>query len=109
MAKKINRGGRCEGLGTINGKPMSHWEREAKRMVLDSLVRAAVYFGWGSERPDIQSIIHKIAADRLMELANAEDPNLVKELLAERNRCQMNLARFLAGVSGRALGKGEKK
>jgi len=43
----------------VNGKPMSHWEREAKRVVLDTLVRAAVNFGWHTERPELQSVIHK--------------------------------------------------
>lgn len=83
----------------INGKPMSHWEAMGKRLVVDAMVRAAIGWGWG-EDPAKQSIPQKIAADRLMELANAEDPELVGELLAERARCQENLARFLVSLSG---------
>lgn len=92
----------------INGKPMSHWEREGKRVVLDSLVRAATYLGWGSDRPELQSVVHKIAADRLMELANAEDPVLVKELLEERSRCLDNLALFAASFAGQPKKKRKK-
>jgi ribosomal protein L11 len=86
----------------INGQPMSHWKREAKKVVLDSLVRAAINFGWGRQRPE-QSIIHKIAADRLMELANGEDPGLVKELLEERDRCLAGLARVLGILPGESI------
>lgn len=92
----------------INGKPMSHWEREARRVVLDTLVRGATYLGWGGGRPELQSIVHKIAADRLMELANAEDPELVGELLAERSRCQENLALFVASMGGSGTVGGQK-
>jgi len=92
----------------INGKSMAHWEREGKRVVLDSLVRAATYLGWGSDRPELQSIVHKIAADRLMELANAEGPELVKELLEERSRCLDNLALFAASFAGRKRKKASK-
>jgi hypothetical protein len=80
----------------INGQPMSHWEREGKKLVVWTLVRAATKFGWSTNRPELQSIIHKIAADRIMELANAEDSSLVQEALDERSRCQTALVAFFA-------------
>lgn len=87
----------------INGKPMSHWEAMGKRLVVDAMVRAAINWGWSGD-PTRQSIPQQIAANRLMELANAEDPVLVDELLAERARCQEGLAQFMASLS---KGKGK--
>lgn len=91
----------------INGKPMAHWERQAERVVVDVLVRAATSFGWrplGAESPEFpdphQSIIHKLAADRLMAMAEAESPALVKELLDERDRCRSNIMRFISELGG---------
>lgn len=103
----------------FNGKPMSHWERKAKEVVVEILVRAATDYGWrplGAESPEFpdphQSIIHKLAADRLMAMAMAEDPEIVKEMLANRARFQENLARFVASMGGggsRAVGGQKRK
>lgn len=71
-----------------NGKPMSHWEKMAKETVVDHLIRSAM-------RCDQRSLPGKIAYDRLMDLAKAEDPEVVKELLEEMKRCQRNLGRIL--------------
>ncbi len=67
--------------------------------MISVLVRAATEYGWGG-KPELQSIIHRIAADRLMELANAEGAETVRELLAERDRCRENLALFVASLIG---------
>jgi hypothetical protein len=92
----------------INGKPMSHWEYEGKKLVVWTFVRAATEFSWGTGRPELQSIIHKIAADRIMELANAIDPALVQEALDERARCQAALGAILADITGSGKPKRKK-
>lgn len=67
------------------GKPMSHWEHEAKKLVVEILVRGYINL-------DTRSIIGELASKRLMELANAENPETVKEVLETR-------ARFAAGMA----------
>jgi hypothetical protein len=89
----------------INGKPMSYWEHMGKELLVDALVRAAIDYGWDID-PKFQSIPQKIAADRLMAMANAEDAEIVKELLAERDRCRENIALFVASLSGKTGGSG---
>jgi hypothetical protein len=65
---------------------MSHWEHEAKDLVVRVLVRGALDC-------DKLSIIGRLAEPQLWALANSVDPELVKEVLAERDRC-------LAGFAG---------
>jgi hypothetical protein len=87
----------------INGKPMAHWKRMAKEVVVEILVRAATNFGWrspGSDPDPRQSIIHKFAADRLMALAKVEDPGMVREILHDRAKFEENAARALAEILG---------
>jgi len=78
----------------FNGKPMKEWEATAKRLVVEQLVRASMV--------DERSLVGKIACARLMRLAKRENVELLKDVLEERQRCQTNLARFVAGFSGRA-------
>lgn len=92
----------------INGKPMKHWEQMGKELVVDIMVRAAIQYGWGMDSK-CQSLPQKIAADRLMGLANAEDSEIVEKLLAERARCQENLALFIASLSGGEAKKRKRK
>jgi len=79
----------------INGKPMCYWQQQAENLVIDTLVRAAISYGWKPDGQDkLQSIIHKIAADRLMEIAKFEDPELVDEILKERDTCLNNFSKI---------------
>ena len=48
----------------------AHWEREAKKLVVEMLYRASMV--------DTRSIIGTLASKRLVELAIAEDPVIVK-------------------------------
>ena len=64
--------------GRFCGKPLKHWQREARKLVMDSLVRSMT----GGI-----SIIHAMANARLLEIAKAEDPEMLDEVLAERDRC----------------------
>lgn len=75
----------------FNGKPMSHWEAEAKRFVVESLVRCAA-------NTDERSIIGEIAAKRFMELARAESPELVEQVLKERSTFIESIAQLLGGI-----------
>ena len=77
----------------FNGKPMKYWEGEAHKLVVDCLVRASLGV-------DVRSIIGKLASERLMELANAEDSELVKEVFEERDRCMEGFASIVNDITG---------
>lgn len=83
----------------FNGKPLSHWQRLAKEIVVESLLRAAYNFGG---RPG-SSLPGEIASKRLRELAEAEDPELVRKVLDERKRCLRGTAAAFADITGRPL------
>ena len=74
------------------GKPMSHWEDAAHTLVVRALVQASLL--------DTRSIIGKLASERLMQLARAEDSDLVDEMLAEQERFQENMAKVLDACVG---------
>jgi hypothetical protein len=76
----------------ILGKSMAHWERMAKKLVVEQLVHASFV--------DTRSIPGKIASDRLIALARAEDPTLFDEVLKEREGLAYGVARVLAEVTG---------
>jgi hypothetical protein len=76
----------------FNGKPMSHWERKAKELVIEQLVRASMV--------DRRSIIGEMASDRLMEIARAEDSELVDEVLGVRDRCVAGMAAIMNDITG---------
>lgn len=69
-----------------------HWEREAKKLVVEMLLRASMI--------DTRSIIGTLASKRLAELAYAEDPEILKEVMEERDRCVTNLGRALSQMVG---------
>lgn len=73
------------------GKPMAHWEAMAKELVVDHLVR-------GSLACDEHSLPGKIARERLMALAQAEDAALVTKVLDDRGRFQTGIARVMADM-----------
>ena len=70
---------------------MSHWEAMAHENVVDALLRASL-------RCDVRSLPGKIAGERLLALANAEDLEMVQKLLAERDNCQIGMATALRSM-----------
>ncbi len=73
----------------FNGKPVEHWEKMAKKLVVYSLVRA-------SESIDTRSYPGELAAKRLMSLAFGENRLLVGEVLEERENWRFGVAMALA-------------
>lgn len=71
----------------FNGKPMSHWNREADKLVIECLVRAS--------RLDTRSIIGAQASERLINLAKAISPQLYADTEAQIALMQRNLALVL--------------
>ncbi len=69
----------------FNGQPMSHWYREADKLVMDCLVRSAFDL-------DDRSIIGRLARERLFHLANGINPVLCQEVIDERDRCRLGMA-----------------
>lgn len=84
-------------MGKISKKD---WNYEAKKLVIETLIRAASNYGWGSDKEYLVAIPHKIAAKRLMELAMKEDENILKEVLKEREICLEGCARILNDMFG---------
>lgn len=78
--------------GRFNGKPKAHWEREAKKLVIETLVRGSMC--------DTRSAIGALASERLLELAKAEDPELFEEVVQEREACQAGFARVMGEMLG---------
>lgn len=75
----------------FNGKPMSHWERAAKKLVVSQLLRSGFEL-------DTRSIVGRLAGERLKELANTESPELVKEVLGDYKRYQAGMVRDLKAI-----------
>lgn len=78
--------------GKFNGKGKAHWEREAKKLVVEMLVRASMI--------DRSSLIGALAAERLEALARAESEELYAEVIGERDRCQEGFARIMGEIIG---------
>ena len=70
----------------FNGQPARHWQREARKLVVEQLVRSSNVDG---------SIVGAMASARLLALAEAEDPELYQEVLDERVRCKQGLAAIM--------------
>jgi len=76
----------------FNGKPMSHWQWEADKLVIDCLVRASMV--------DTRSLVGEMASKRLLELAKNENPHLYQTVLDERARCQAGLRSLMGEMLG---------
>lgn len=74
--------------GRFNGKTKAHWEREAHKLVVETLLR--------SSEMDKRSVIGALAAKRLYELAKAEDPEVLAELEIQRDNCRESIGLILA-------------
>jgi hypothetical protein len=82
----------------FNGKPMSHWEAEAKKLVIDILVRAGTQYAPRSNRP--VSIIHELASKQLLSLATGVDPRAAREASEELARLGEGMQRVLLEMVG---------
>jgi hypothetical protein len=65
-----------------------NWQTEADLLVMQQLIRAA--------EVDTRSAIGKLAHQRLMEIAEDENPILFKEVLTERKQMRNSFTRLLA-------------
>lgn len=63
----------------FNGKPLEHWKKLAVESAMDTLVRGMV------PKSPYQSIIHALATDMLRQLALTLDPEVFRQIVAERN------------------------
>jgi hypothetical protein len=61
----------------FNGKPMSHWEAEAKSLVMDLLIKAVITYEPRLGAP--HSIIHELASKQLLAIATGIDPRMARE------------------------------
>ena len=71
----------------FNGKPFTHWQNEARELVLDSLLRASML--------ETSSIIGYLAHKRIIDLAKKESPELLKRAVEERATMSQNMLRVL--------------
>jgi len=83
----------CTCKAKFNGKPFAHWQREAERLVVSQLLSASML--------EETSIIGLLARRRILDLAIAEHPELVTELLQERAAYQSGVASALSSMLGR--------
>ena len=60
--------------GIVNGQPISYWERMARQVIVDMLIRTA-------QSIDATSIAGKLARDRLLDIAHKEDPQLAEDTI----------------------------
>lgn len=76
----------------FNRKPFSHWQAEADELVVELILRAAL------QHTDPTSIIGFMARKRLLAIAQAENPTLVKKVLAVRAACRTGFQRIMQSV-----------
>lgn len=75
----------------LNGKPMSYWRRQAKELVVSQLLAAA--------NLDVGMLPCKLARERLMALAMAEDAELVEEFQKGRSQWVAKAYRLLSRIT----------
>lgn len=78
----------------LNGKPYKHWKDKADEHVMESLVRAAYH------NTCSQSLIGYIACKRLLAIAEAMDPDLLKATLKQREKCLSGFATIVVNALG---------
>ena len=83
------------------GKPISHWETEARKLVVDILVRHGRTYAPGEGRN--VSVIHEIASRQLLALAAAIGEREASEAHETLDRLSAGLASVVAAVHGRAV------
>ncbi len=75
------------------GKSAAHWERMAKKHVVEMILRASFQL-------DENCIPGALARQRLLELAEAESPELMLEVLQERQQCIEGFSAIMADMMG---------
>lgn len=86
----------CSCGTTHLGKPFTHWQRAAKRLVVEQLLREATKMGIPSE---VSSIIHNIAGATFIALAAAESLGILAEVTEQRDRCVDGMNLFLEDIT----------
>jgi hypothetical protein len=81
-------GFKLDSKGRFLRKPMSHWRTQARRLLMDCLVRAA--------NIDKRGIVGAMVAERLEQIALSEDPEMYVEVLEEVDRYHANMARAIS-------------
>lgn len=83
-----------ENQKSFNGKPYKYWKDKADEHVMESLVRAAYH------NTCSQSLIGYIACKRLLAIAEAMDPDLLKATLKQREKCLSGFATIVVNALG---------
>lgn len=76
---------------TFNGKPLSHWQKMADELFIDSLLRAY-------HRLDYRSLPGKMARKKILSIALTENPKLWKRMQNRRARFLVNVSKITAGL-----------
>jgi len=89
---KMVNGFPVDSKGHFNGKPMAHWDAKADELMIRCLLDAA--------NLDTRSIIGAKAAERIINLAMAINPVLVRKLISDREIWQHNAGAALSSMIG---------
>lgn len=77
--------------GSFLGKSQKHWQEQARRLYAECLVRASMI--------DNRSPVGAMVTKRILSLLEREDPEMLQEMIEERERCRTNLAAFVASFA----------
>lgn len=89
MAKTFH-GFKLDRKGNFNGKPLAHWKAMADELVMYAIVRGI--------NPDKLSLVQTMAAERLVHLAKAIDPDLYQRVTDERDNCRAAIPMLLTNM-----------
>lgn len=76
----------------FNGKPVAYWEAQAKKNVVDHLVRGSIQYA------DQNCLPRELTSKQLMSMALTIDRFAVAECLQERENFQLGMAAYLASA-----------
>ena len=82
-----------DGQGKYCGRRPAHWQREARHLVADAIYRAAVPL-----LGELASPCQSMAGVRLLELLQAEDPEMLQLVIDDRERCMAGMAAMLTNI-----------
>ncbi len=74
-----------------NGKPMSHWQAEADKLVADILIR-------GLNHCDPLSIIGRLARPQIEKFMNQMDKSVIDSVMDERDRCVRGFCAIMSDI-----------
>jgi len=84
--------------GKYLGKPRSHWETEARCLVIEILLKAGLAHQPRAGSPS--SIISRLASEQLLALATGVDPRMAREALERLSSQSQALQEAVAGILG---------